>query len=390
MTPAPDHYYAGTHHPNSCPACRTIVPKVPKGGPHGPHCRFHFIPALQYVRVNAFGDSQTLQCCLQDASCGSADGRPDGSRMSIAELAEPATSVAGSVTSATVPEQQKPPLDMPCSAAQLAMLTQGPRMPGPHVFVFKLLGTVCQPSLQDAINMMVREHEALRTHIVQPDATKPWQRITSGAALEAAVYQHPDQLADICSTEAGSMPGWIRAIVADLQQLVMKLDKAPLAAVQIYEVCLRFSHTKRSIGGTLQASVVQCTCRCQGLQELLGWLGCGVGFFIQQAMMAAVLQSIQRRFVCGIVPEPIAVASAALACSDRSHPRQGCLNLTRTARCAFPLWLHMACMQYAAMIQAARGLTSAKLQCYWHVLQTVVHTQSACSCTWRVSHQKPF
>ena len=248
----------------------------------------------------------TLQCCLQDASSGSADGSPDESSMS---MAEPATSVAGSVASAADSAQQKPPQDIPCSAAQLAMLAQGPRMPGPHVFVFRLLGTVCWSTLQEAINMMVSQHEALRTHIMQPDAARPWQRITTGVALEATIYQQPEQLADMYYTEAGSMPGWIGAAVADLQQLVMTLDKAPLAAIHVYEVGSMYSfNTQQASTRKIIFHVVHAGLRvCRKLLESV------IGFCSLQAMMAVVLK---RRFVWGSVPEPAAVAAAASAATE--------------------------------------------------------------------------
>ena len=155
------------------------------------------------------------------------------------DTAPEATAAAPAMLDTTADGQQETPREMPCTAAQLSMLAQGTLMPSPHVFVFRLLGTFVQAVLQEAINTMVSLHEALRTHIVQLGAARPWLRVeaaSEGNALEAAVRQHPGGLYDVDDTEAGSMPGWIEEAVASLQQMTIPLDAAPLAAVNLYEV----------------------------------------------------------------------------------------------------------------------------------------------------------
>lgn len=184
-------------------------------------------------------DPDGHEWCSQDVWAVS-----EGGQLSIDTAPEAAAAVPALLDTATA-EQQNTPREMPCSAAQLAMLAQGARLPGPHVFVFRLLGTFVQAVLQEAINTMVSLHEALRTHIVQLGAARPWLRVdaaSEGNALEAAVLQHPGGLYDVDDTEAGSMPGWIEEAVASLQQATIPLDKAPLAAINLYEVCSATPH----------------------------------------------------------------------------------------------------------------------------------------------------
>ena len=121
------------------------------------------------------------------------------------------------------------------------MLSQAPRMPGLHIFVFCLHGSLDQDLLQKAVNQMVRDHEALRTHIMQPGSARPWQQIraaSEGIALEATVIQHPGRPNGADEAEACSMPDWIEEAVISLQQLAIPVDKAPLAAINIYEVSI--------------------------------------------------------------------------------------------------------------------------------------------------------
>ena len=163
----------------------------------------------------------------------------EGGQLGI-DIAPEVAATAPAMLDTVAAEQQKTPREMPCTAAQLAMLAQGSRMPGPHVFVFRLLGTFVQAVLQEAIDAMVSNHEALRTHIVQLGAARPQQRVEAASedtALPAAVLQHPGGLYDVDDTEAGSMPGWIEDAVGSLQQMTIPLDKAPLAAITLYEVC---------------------------------------------------------------------------------------------------------------------------------------------------------
>ena len=173
------------------------------------------------------------ELCSQDAWAVSQDGK-----LSTDTVQTPAA-IDSTILNTATAEQQAIPRELPCTAAQLAMLAQGSCMPGLHVFVFRLLGKIAQPVLQEAINNMVSKHEALRMHIVQLGAARPWQRIeaaSEGAALTITVVQHPGGLYDTDDTEAGTMPGWIEDAVASFQQMTMSLEHAPLAAINLYEV----------------------------------------------------------------------------------------------------------------------------------------------------------
>lgn len=180
--------------------------------------------------------SHNAQRGLQDALAAGKDAQHK------AESVQSALAVDRPIQSTADAEQQIARQEMPCSAAQLRILAQAPRMPGPHVFVFRLNGSLDQGMLQKAINQVVRDHDALRTHIMQPGAARPQQQIRAASedvALEAIVIKNPGRSNGADDTDVAeecSMSDWIEEALTSLHQLAIPVDKAPLAAVNIYEV----------------------------------------------------------------------------------------------------------------------------------------------------------
>ena len=114
-------------------------------------------------------------------------------------------------------------------------------LPGPHVFVFRLLGKLNRATLQAAVDVMISQHEALRTQILQRGKPKAWQQISvvgAKTSLEVVTFQPPSGLYDVDDTEAGSMPAWIEEAVSSLQQRQIPINQAPLAAINLFEVCM--------------------------------------------------------------------------------------------------------------------------------------------------------
>ena len=155
------------------------------------------------------------------------------------ENSQAASDLTSALQQTAAQEKQTAPRELPCSQAQTALLAQG--MQSPHIFVFRLLGGFDRQALQAAVDRMVSEHEALRTHVIQHAGAQPYQHVAApadAAGLEVSIWQHPGGLYDVDDTEAGSMPGWIEEAVEGLQQLRMPLDMAPLAAINLYEVSM--------------------------------------------------------------------------------------------------------------------------------------------------------